>query len=401
MANRKKPIRRKPKLVTGPQLPDSTDSALKAHFRKSGILFGISQDAVAERLGRLLGRERFEEWQEVNFAKLHGASSGDEYDLIESPEELTTLFSLQADVSLAVADWLDQAVASGYSPSQRILDLGCGSGIFTAWLANTYPASEVVGCDAHPGMLKAALSTHSVPNLRFIRWDYRNAPEHSVGRFDILATSFGVDFPTGRSSRESLTVGKMKEGDLYKEMRDFLAPCFKNWRLAANDEAVLYTVLRIPDEATFLGAVDAAREAGWVFDADAYTAVTCEKEHFPAMSFRVADSKASPPAESRVRAAWVEWQLSEQCAIPWRDSVAMCLFESFGDKEILKEDSRTYSDGHTMRATVGRTALFAFQFTHATTGFARLQLIPLSQARAAEPRFEWSDGLGFDGLWSF
>lgn len=401
MANKKKPTRRKPKPSPGPQLPDRTDSALKAHFRKLGILFGISQDAVAERLGLLLGRERFEEWQEVNYAKLHGTSVDYEYDLVETTEELTTLFSLQADVSLAVGEWLDQAVASSYLSGRRILDLGCGAGILTAWFASKYPDSEVTGCDAHPGMLKAAISSHSLPNLRFTQWNYQNTPQESLGKAGILVTSFGVDFPTVRSSKESLVIGKMKEGDLCKEIKEFLAPCFRNWRLAANDDAVLHAVLRIPDESTFLGAVDAAQEGGWKFEASTYKAVECGKEYFPAMTFRAADGTGPVAAESRVRAAWLEWQLREQCAIPWRDSVAMCLFESLSGKEILKEQSQTYSDGHTMRATVGRTPFFAFQFTHATTGYARLMLIPLSQADAAEPKFEWHDGLGFDGLWSF
>lgn len=400
MANKKKPMRRKPKPPLGPQLPKQTDSPLKAHFRKSGILFGLSQDAVAERLSRLMGRECFEEWQEVNFAKLHGASAVCVYDLIQNPHELTTLFSLQSDVSLAVAEWLDQAVALTYSPGQRILDLGCGPGILTAWWASKYSASEVLGCDCHQGMLRAASSSHTLPNLHFTQWDYRNAPEQAMGRSDILVTSFGIDFPTRRYSRESLTIGSMKAGDLYKERKDFMAPCFRNWRLAANDDAVLYAVLRIPDESTFLGAIDAAHEAGWTFDASTYIAVQCGQEQFPAMTFRAADSKASPAAESRVRAAWVEWQLLEQCATPWRDSVAMCLFESLRDKEILKEETKTYSDGHTMRATVGRTPFFAFQFTHATTGFVRLRLLPLSHATTAEPSFEWQEILEYDEMWS-
>lgn len=398
MANKKKPNRHKGRHRSGPQSPDQGDSPLKAHFRKSGILFGLSQDAVAERLGRLLGPERFEEWQEINFAKMHGASIGEEYDLIETQEELTTLFSLQADISLKVAEWLDRAVASAYSPGHRLLDLGCGSGILAAWFAEQYPASEVMGCDALASMIRLAKSSHSLPNLRFTQWDYRKPPDASLGTFDVLLTSFGVDFPTGRRAKDPLALGTLKTGDHYKEIRDFLAPYFKQWRAAANPCATLYAVLRISDETKFLAAVDAAHEAGWEFNSGAYDWVSCTNEHFPAMHFRASRAAGDPPLERNVRAAWLQRELKTQCAMPWKDSVATCLFESLSGKEILKEESNTYSDGHAMRAIVGRTPDFAFQFAHATTGFARLLLLPISQAAVAEPRFDWSEFMSGDEL---
>jgi SAM-dependent methyltransferase len=398
MANKKKPNRHKPRYLSGPQSPDREDSPLKAHFRKSGILFGLSQDAVAERLRRLLGPERFGEWQEINYAKTQGASIGEEYGLIETQEELTTLFSLQADISLKVAECINRAVASAYSQGQRLLDLGCGSGILAAWFAAQYPASEVMGCDALASMIKVAQSSQSQPNLRFTQWDYRKPPDASLGTFDILLTSFGVDFPTGRRAKNPLTLGTLKTGDHYKETKEFLAPYFKQWRAAANSCASLYAVLRIPDETMFLAAVDAAHEARWEFDFGASDSVSCNNEHFPSLVFRASDAIGNLPIERNVRAVWLQRQLKAQCAMPWKDSVATCLFESLSGKEILKEESNTYSDGHTMRAIVGRTPDFAFQFAHATTGFARLLLLPISQAAVAEPRFEWGEFMSVDEL---
>ena len=392
MTQKKKPAQLKPKPSSLRQPSDNTESQLKAHFQKSGILFGISQDAIVKQLGRLLGRERFNEWEEVNFEKDNGkASLEDEYDLFQTPQEFATIFSLQANVSLAVAKWLDQAVASQYSTGQRILDLGCGSGILAAWFGSKYPDSAVVGCDAHPGMLKAALAAHNLSNLSFSQWNYRNSPSDSLKQFDILVSSLGIDFPTGRSYKDSLVIGKMKECTSYKKIKEFLLPCFANWRLAANDQALLYAVLRIPYESNFLAAVDAAQETGWKFDADAYKQIAVGDEHFPAMTFRVSDGKEKPIDESTIRASWLKRSLSEQCAIPLKDPVAMCLYESLGEKEILKEESKTYSDGHTMRGIVGKTPYFAFQFSHATTGFARLQMMPLSQVASLLPRFDWPD----------
>lgn len=54
--------------------------------------------------------------------------------------------------------------------NERILDLGCGDGTVTNQLAELVPEGYVIGIDASPGMIAAALSRQR-ENLRFCRLD--------------------------------------------------------------------------------------------------------------------------------------------------------------------------------------------------------------------------------------
>jgi SAM-dependent methyltransferase len=55
-------------------------------------------------------------------------------------------------------------------PNDVVVDLGCGSGEFTARLAAIVPEGRVIGIDADPSMLESA-SRHQAPNLSFVRAD--------------------------------------------------------------------------------------------------------------------------------------------------------------------------------------------------------------------------------------
>lgn len=61
--------------------------------------------------------------------------------------------------------------SSGGTPRDQhdlVLDLGCGSGEFTARLAALVPHGRVIGVDVDPSMLSAA-ARHTAPNLSFLR----------------------------------------------------------------------------------------------------------------------------------------------------------------------------------------------------------------------------------------
>ncbi len=53
------------------------------------------------------------------------------------------------------------------APDARVVDLGCGSGEFTARLAELVPSGSVVGVDPDPSMVEAA-GRHAAPNLTFV-----------------------------------------------------------------------------------------------------------------------------------------------------------------------------------------------------------------------------------------
>ncbi|WP_435590134.1 class I SAM-dependent methyltransferase [Nocardia sp. bgisy118] len=66
----------------------------------------------------------------------------------------------------AVDDWFLARVRP--EDADTVVDLGCGSGEFTAALAELAPRGRVIGVDQDPSMLSAA-DRYSAPNLEFVR----------------------------------------------------------------------------------------------------------------------------------------------------------------------------------------------------------------------------------------
>lgn len=112
------------------------------------------------------------------------------------------------------ADWRgeDYAVEAGHHrsfddwflsrlPPARddvIVDLGCGSGEFTARLAELVPEGRVIGIEPDPSMLEAA-SRHESPRLEFIR--------ATAEDFDSVIEASSVDKVMSRAMLHWLPVG--------------------------------------------------------------------------------------------------------------------------------------------------------------------------------------------------
>jgi 2-polyprenyl-3-methyl-5-hydroxy-6-metoxy-1,4-benzoquinol methylase len=67
-------------------------------------------------------------------------------------------------------------------PPARILDLGCGTGWTSAFLARC--GFEVVGVDFSPEAILAATSAHQIPGLTFLAHDWDEALSPGLGPFD-------------------------------------------------------------------------------------------------------------------------------------------------------------------------------------------------------------------------
>jgi 2-polyprenyl-6-hydroxyphenyl methylase/3-demethylubiquinone-9 3-methyltransferase len=67
----------------------------------------------------------------------------------------------------------------------RILDLGCGHGLFTNYLALRAPSRDILGVDPSPAKIKVAKTTESmVPNARYLLGSIDDIAENS--RFDTI-----------------------------------------------------------------------------------------------------------------------------------------------------------------------------------------------------------------------
>ena len=74
----------------------------------------------------------------------------------------------------------------GLQGTERVLDLGCGDGTITAWLAEMLPEGEAVGIDASQGMIEAA-GPKAGGNLRFVLMDINDLD--FCERFDLVMSN--------------------------------------------------------------------------------------------------------------------------------------------------------------------------------------------------------------------
>lgn len=362
-------------------------SSLQRHFMQAGLRFDLDTDEVLNALKQVFSKKRYREWHAASVARQSGWGSSDaEYETLRTAEEVNTLFSLQSHVTLVVCEWLAVQVAHSGLTSGRIGDLGCGSGLLTSWLAKQHPDCEVVGWDGMQNFVEIASKSQRKPNLSFHQWNYAEEMCPEPHSFDILLTCFGVDFPIHREMQPiPLDTESLRSNDIYRESRQLMRTFFAGWATAIKKNGHLYAVLRIPSEPAFLGVVDAAHDAGWHLDLERYEYLSCDKESFPGMPFRAASTPAH--SEEIVRSLWCRETFRKAFATTLTDAAAVCAFKSLASPTILKTGSQTYDDGHTMEAIVGTAGYLGFQYTHATTGFARLKLMSLDEALRSEPWF--------------
>jgi trans-aconitate methyltransferase len=171
-------------------------------------------------------------------------------------------------------------------PTDRLLDLGCGSGDFTRVLADLVPDGEVVGLDAQPSMLDAA-RTGARPNQTFVL-----GPVQDLG--GIFAAPDADGSFSAISSRAVLHwVPAADHPGVLAEAFRLLEP--GGWlRIECGGAGNVLTVVETFDRIvagyggptapwTFLDAghyLEMTERAGFVLGADGYVRTVAQRRHF-------------------------------------------------------------------------------------------------------------------------
>jgi SAM-dependent methyltransferase len=90
-------------------------------------------------------------------------------------------------------EWPFVERALGGAPSRTLLDLGCGTGEHSRFLASK--GFDVVGIDASEAMLRTAAEAPSPPNLRFVHGDIADVASLMAGTAAGAAICFGNTLP--------------------------------------------------------------------------------------------------------------------------------------------------------------------------------------------------------------
>lgn len=88
--------------------------------------------------------------------------------------------------------------------NDRILDVGCGSGIVTRFLASAHPDAEIVGCDSsEERLVQARESARALRNIRFCGGNITALPFPS-GFFDSVVCRYVLEHLSAREATEAM-----------------------------------------------------------------------------------------------------------------------------------------------------------------------------------------------------
>jgi hypothetical protein len=360
---------------------------LRSHLASRGMKFGLGFKAYHREFEKVLGPDRYEEYQKT-FERVK-AGRGEIWELYRfarTPEEASIIFSSQAESIFRNAAWIDGKIAEAVRPGSRVGEMGCAGGALTAWLARENPECSFVGIDRVETFVEWARDSVALPNARFEVWDYGCPKPDSIGSFDILISSFGIDPPRIRE-RETLGVDQLREGDSYRRYKEFFVPILAGWRGAVRDGGKLFAVFRLGCLTTFMAYADAGSESGWTLSPAASEWLTVGGERFPALVMTAV--RSDPLSEDDLAAFYADEEITRVLPNFYFDTMAVVLYRALDGKEIIDSGEETYDNGHTMRTVVGRARSLGFRFSRATTGVARLQIVPATRLHELEVTSDW------------
>jgi len=362
-------------------------SDLKTHLKRKGIILGLNHDEAEARIEQALGPERYRQCLEAyEQLETDGGEMSNIYSLFQTPEEANLYFSDQSDILFGSSLWFTEQIAKLAAPPQRIADLGCAMGVFTTWIAEEYPQAEVVGVDCEETFLRLARDAESPPNVRYLEWDYEQTDASNLADCDVLVSGLGIHF-RDHEAPTPLDISSYRTGERYDAYRQQSVEILKHWRTAARTDASLFAVLRIYAAVEFIAFIDAAHETGWTFLPGASTMLPCDDEQLPAMTLQ---NRSSPPPDERdVLGFWLATSMDELFERPFQDDMAVAVYHSLADRQVLKSETRRDADGAVIQCDIGTAGVFAFLFAHDTAGFGRLKLLPRHHVENLSPKFYW------------
>lgn len=257
-------------------------------MKREGFDFDKKPHQIDKAFLKLFSPEEAAEIQEIWASiNLMGASSTQLYRLPKTLQQAHLLMSHDRDRYVTAFDWIRDRVR-GVTP-QRILEVGCGSGILLRYLAESYPNIEYSGVDIEANLIEAAPAHH---NVTLLAADYRSAPLSAD--HDMVICNFGFDldrFPPSTKPHSIEQIGESKfcpgcSEDFAHEFGEY----FKAWRQYATADASLLLVGRIRHFGDLRAIFLAAKEAGWAVDLGTSTVLEIrnadkERERFPALKF--------------------------------------------------------------------------------------------------------------------
>lgn len=110
--------------------------------------------------------------------------------IAESFSKSAKTYDLHADIQ---KEMMKKLLSLLPEEANRILDIGCGTGLFEKLLAKKYPAADILGVDIAPGMISFASEKIKRRNIKFLVGDGERLPL-SDSTFDLIVSSASLQW---------------------------------------------------------------------------------------------------------------------------------------------------------------------------------------------------------------
>jgi len=351
----------------------------ETHLTSIGFELNAPREVILGKLKARMGEKRFAEMVATIQAS-HSASNQEHiYTLFQDLIEGNLMRSLDPGATLEASFHLYRQGLRHMISGVRVIELGCWTGGLASFIAAKHPRCAVVGVDFEQKIVDACTNFYRLPNLSFIRWNYRRAKPEELDPADVLLCSMGVvhHLPDNSSLPDPAAVRRSRE---YVIQRDHAIGYFSLWRSAAKADAMMLAVLRLRLFPRFLAWMDAAQQCGWTAVLDRLWHVDMPAEPNPLPGFVFKAKQSAPLSEEDVLDRWAWFNCRGHIYARLKGGAALTAYRRLHAKAKLA--TREYRRGGLLtQDEVGVNEEVGYVFTHDASCEYRLLLISHSKAK--------------------
>jgi len=349
------------------------------HLRSIGFEVGTPPQVILDKIRQRVGEERFAKLFSGKGGPSSTQSSEEFYKEFHDLAEANLMRSLDTNATLDASFELYRQCTTRLCEGTKVLELGCWTGGLASFIATRHPECLVTGVDMVPKIIEACNAFYQLPNLRFLKWNYKFGKPEELEPADVLLCAMGVVHHLPKNSLPA-DPSDVRGSAEYVQQRDHATGYFGIWRLAANPGAYLYAVLRLQLFPRFLAWIDAAQESGWTPRLDRVwrAALKGERSILPGLVFE--NTPSEPISEDAVLERWSWFHRGSELFACLNGGEALATYRSIGNKTVLA--ARDYQhEGAMTRDEVGSTGGIAYVFTMDAGAKYRLLLVSLRRAK--------------------
>lgn len=361
----------------------NTKYAFRQHLSRIGFLMDQPPRLVMQELARHMGPQRYAQYQQANAAALQGEDGQNRiYDFMQDLREANLLRCLSPDVTQDTSYYLYEKVLPYLTPGKRVIELACWTGGLSSFIAENHADCTVVGVDRARRIVELDRLHYRLPNLDFMLWDYRHGKPDELEPADLLLCGLGTNNDCPSGAYTTLDPLKIRASEGYQREKCEAIRYFRNWRRAAKDDALLFTVLRVFTFPRFLAFMDAAQESEWTPLVEQFAFVPCpsNKEAIPSLVF--AAQPAQPMDEDVALSHWMRTCAGNRQLATFAGPAALGMYRTLGAKRVLAQRAGRNDLGFATKEELGICGAFGYIYAQDARPEYRLVLISIAQAES-------------------